>query len=143
MPTTVEPYLMYPGTAADACAYYEKTLGAKVLAIMRYAEAPDDGWKQHISEKHGNKVMHALIQLGHSKFMLADDMAPTAQKEFKGFTLTLSQDDPAATEHTFNTMVADGGTPIMPLAATFFAKKFGMVTDKFGVAWGLITPAEM
>jgi PhnB protein len=31
--------------------------------------------------------------------------------------------------------LADGGTVTMPLAKTFWAPLFGMVTDRFGVSW--------
>jgi len=31
--------------------------------------------------------------------------------------------------------LGDGGTVTMPLAKTFFASSFGMVTDRFGVGW--------
>ena len=31
----------------------------------------------------------------------------------------------------------------MPVGQTFFAELFGMVTDKFGVDWMLIVPADL
>ena len=31
--------------------------------------------------------------------------------------------------------LADGGETIMPFEPTFFARKFGMTSDKFGVRW--------
>jgi PhnB protein len=34
--------------------------------------------------------------------------------------------------------LAEGGTVRMPLGKTFFAKRFGMVADKFGVGWMII-----
>ena len=36
----------------------------------------------------------------------------------------------------FNAL-ADGGTVTMPLAETFWAESFGMVTDRFGTPWGV------
>jgi len=31
--------------------------------------------------------------------------------------------------------LAEGGTVIMPLEKTFWAERFGMLTDRFGVSW--------
>jgi PhnB protein len=36
--------------------------------------------------------------------------------------------------------LADGGQVQMPLGATFFSPRFGMVADKFGVGWMVIVP---
>lgn len=30
-----------------------------------------------------------------------------------------------------------GGTVIMPMSETFWAHRFGMVTDRFGIPWAL------
>ena len=37
--------------------------------------------------------------------------------------------------------LADGGTVQMPLAKTFFASSFGMLADRFGLPWMVVTPA--
>lgn len=39
------------------------------------------------------------------------------------------------------TGLADGGNVQMPLGKTFFASKFGMVADRFGVPWMVIAGA--
>ncbi len=33
------------------------------------------------------------------------------------------------------TALAEGGSVQMPIEKTFFAERFGMVTDRFGVPW--------
>ena len=43
----------------------------------------------------------------------------------------------AEADKLFNA-VGKGGQVQMPLGKTFFASKFGMVTDKFGVLWMVI-----
>jgi PhnB protein len=42
--------------------------------------------------------------------------------------------DEAAADRTFNAL-ADGGKVEMPLTKTFWAPKFGMLEDRFGVGW--------
>ena len=54
------------------------------------------------------------------------------------YLITLSAKDDAETSKLFDAL-ADGGQVTMPLGKTFFASSFGMVTDKFGVAWMVLT----
>jgi len=54
-------------------------------------------------------------------------------------TLTASRSrfsvpDEAAADRVFNAL-ADGGLVTMPLEETFWAPKFGMLQDRFGVGW--------
>ena len=47
------------------------------------------------------------------------------------------QATPADVERAFAAL-SKGGTVTMPVSETFFAKSFGMLTDRFGVPWMLI-----
>ncbi|MES1164092.1 MAG: VOC family protein, partial [Rhizobacter sp.] len=38
--------------------------------------------------------------------------------------------------------LAEGGAVTMPLTKTFFAPKFGMLTDRFGMSWMVLAGAE-
>jgi PhnB protein len=42
--------------------------------------------------------------------------------------------DPKEAERIF-TAFTEGGTVTMPLEETFWAEKFGMLTDRFGTPW--------
>jgi PhnB protein len=65
-----------------------------------------------------------------------DDCAGT-QTRFQGFGLSLTVADEAEAERCF-TALADGGHVSMPLGKTFFSPSFGMVADRFGVAWMVV-----
>jgi PhnB protein len=45
---------------------------------------------------------------------------------------------PPGSENKLFNAVGKGGQVQMPLGKTFFASRFGMVTDKFGVLWLVI-----
>ena len=60
--------------------------------------------------------------------------------KFEGFSLSLTQPDAAAAERVFAAL-ADGGKVQQPLIQTFFASRFGMVEDRFGVGWMVMVPA--
>jgi PhnB protein len=53
---------------------------------------------------------------------------------FQGFSLSLTVPHDAEAERLFAAL-ADGGQVQMPLTRTFFASRFAMVADRFGVSW--------
>ena len=129
----VQPYLFFEGRCDEAIAFYKKAIGAEVQMLMRYKDAPEGecaGGMKHPPDK----VMHSSVTVGDSTVMLSDGNC-SGKTHFDGFSLSLDARDDAQAEKLFNALAADGGTPIVPLMSTFFASKFGMVTDRFGVTW--------
>ncbi|MNG34588.1 hypothetical protein D3C84_1211070 [compost metagenome] len=57
-----------------------------------------------------------------------------SEASHKGFSLSLNPDNEEKGREIFNKLAA-GGTVTMPYSPTFWAKGFGMLTDKFGVNW--------
>lgn len=90
-----------------------------------------------ISPGSGKKVMHADIKIGDSTLLLSDGRN-TGKPYFEGFSLIVYAKDEAEADKLFGAL-SDGGQVRMPMEKTFFAKRFGMLNDKFGVSWMLIT----
>jgi PhnB protein len=134
----VQPYLFFDGRAEEALDYYRKTLGAEVLSLMRFKENPDQGAQSMSPPNSGEKVMHASFRIGDSTLMASDGYAK-GNPVFQGISLSLSVANEKEAEQRFNAL-ADGGKVQMPLGKTFFASRFGMVADKFGVSWMVIAP---
>ena len=129
----IQPYLMFEGRTEEALRFYEKTLGAKVEALMRFKDNPEP---QYNPPSSGEKVMHACVRIGETQVMASDGNC-SGKPGFQGFALTLNAANPAEAEKRFQAL-ADGGQVQMPLNETFFAKSFGMVADRFGVSWMVI-----
>ncbi|HEY1935152.1 MAG TPA: VOC family protein [Acetobacteraceae bacterium] len=129
----VEPYLFFDGRCEEAIAFYRSALGAEVKMLMRFKEAPDSGMVGPGSE---DKVMHANLRIGDTSVLLSDGRC-TGQPNFQGFSLTIGAADDAEADRLF-VALSDGGTVTMPMAKTFFASRFGMLTDRFGVGWMVI-----
>lgn len=128
----VEPYLYFDGRAEEALNFYKESIGAEILCLMRFDEGPEG---MDIAPGTEHKVMHSAMQIGDSMIMVSDGMCNTEQPTpFSGITLTISVDNAAQAERLF-TALGEGGQVQMPLSETFFADKFGMVADKFGVSW--------
>ena len=133
---TVQPYLFFDGKCEEALDFYKTAIGAQVETLMRFSENPDGG-AMDMPAGSENKVMHAAFKVGGSQ-ILASDGHCAGKPSFQGFGLTLGARNDAEAEKLF-AAVGQGGQVMMPLAKTFYASKFGMVTDRFGVLWMVIT----
>jgi PhnB protein len=124
------PYLFLDGRCDEAITFYREVLGAEQVMLMRFSQAPDPSLAPPGGE---DKVMHARLDIGKTTLMLSDGRCG-GQPSFQGFALSLTVPDVATADRLFGAL-ADGGQVQMPLSATFFSPRFGMVADRFGVAW--------
>ena len=131
----VQPYLFFDGRCEEAVAFYTKTLGVEVTMLLRFKDSPEPPQPGMVPPGAEDKVMHMSIRIGETT-VLASDGRCLGQPNFQGFALSLTVPDAAEAERLF-TALADGGQAQMPLTTTFFAARFGMVADRFGVVWML------
>ena len=133
----VQPYLFFDGRCDEAIDFYKLALDAEVMSLMRFRDAPDPD--EHGPDRpEGDKVMHASLRVGDTMLLMSDGSAQGAPK-FEGFSLSLNLQSEADAERLFAAL-ADGGRIQMPLARTFFAPRFGMLTDRFGISWMIHVP---
>ena len=132
-----EPYLFLNGRCEEAIAFYRSAVGAELVMLMRMKDSPDAHPTGMLPPGSEDKVMHATLRIGSTQVMLSDGMASGAL-EFKGFSLSLGVDDQAEAQELFAAL-SKGGQVQMPLGKTFFAPCFGMLTDRFGVSWMVIS----
>lgn len=143
MSTTLTPYVSYPGTAREAFAFYERALGARIVAMMRYADVPAPVVAGEMdctgggSGPSGDGIMHACLVLPGGAMLMAGDAAPGMEGEgIHGIMLALQYDTVDEAASAFHAL-AEGGKVTMPLAPAFWAQTFGMVSDRFGVDWAV------
>lgn len=135
----VQPYLFFDGRCEEAIEFYKKAIGAKVEMLMHFKDAPQPGPDDQGCAgpmPPGDKVMHAALKIGDGMLMASDGNA-AGRPEFKGFGLSLDARDDAEATRLFNAL-SEGGAVQQPLIETFFASRFGMVADKFGVVWMIV-----
>ena len=124
----IQPYLFFDGRCEEAIEFYRKALGAKVDALMRFKESPDQSM---IAPGTGEKVMHASLHIGDTTVMASDGRCE-GKPSFQGFALSIAAKSEAEADRMFAAL-SDGGQVQMPLAKTFFSPRFGMAADRFGV----------
>lgn len=128
----VQPYLFFNGRCEEAIEFYCSAVDARIEMLMRYKESPDPLPEDKVPPGYDDKVMHASLRIGDSVVMASDGCAEGTA--LQGFSLALSVADVAEAKRRFDALAA-GGHVTMPLAPTFWSPGFGMLTDRFGVAW--------
>ncbi len=126
----INTYLMFPGTCEEAFKLYAKVLGGKIEAMMPHAGTPAEA---HTPPEWKNKIMHARLSVG-DQVLMGSDSPPQYQSKPQSFSVSLGVNDPAEAERIYNAL-SEGGKITMPLGQTFWARKFGMFQDRFGIPW--------
>jgi len=127
---SLNPYLHFNGQCETAFKFYEKVLGGKIESMMTHGDSP---MADKVSADWRNKIMHARLNVGDGVLM-GSDAPPQYYKKPQGFSVSFSLKDPAKAEKIFKAL-SEKGAVEMPLQQTFWAKRFGMCTDQFGIAW--------
>ena len=133
----VEPYLFFDGRCEEAIEFYKKALGADVQSLMRYKDSPEPAQPGMTPPGSENKIMHASLRIRDTTVMMSDGHCHGTPR-FEGFGLSIAANDDADARRLFAGL-RDGGQVRMPLTKTFFSPCFGMVSDRFGVLWMVIT----
>lgn len=126
----MHPYLSFKGDCEAAFAFYERCLGGQPGPLFRYGGTSLAG---QVPADWSDKVMHGSVTIG-GQLLQGADVAPEQYEAPKGFSLSLQIKDVADAERIFGEL-ANEGTIVMPLETTFWAARFGMVVDRFGVPW--------
>lgn len=124
----VQPYLNFNGNCEEAINFYKDVLGGELLFIQRYGESPMKGMGPD------NNVMHCTLKVGDTHIMASDNPEGQPASVGSNISLAIGSNDPAGAETMFEKM-ADGGSVTMPMQQTFWAERFGMLTDKYGINW--------
>jgi PhnB protein len=126
----MNPYLTFDGQCEEAFKFYADVLHGKIDAIMPFKGTPAE---EHMPAESRDKVMHASLTF-EGGVLMGTDAPPAYRKPMQGMSVSLQLTDPQEAERLF-TALAEGGTVTMPMEETFWALRFGAVTDRFGTPW--------
>lgn len=126
----LNPYINFDGQCEAAFKFYERCLGGKIENMMTWGESP---MAEHTPQEWHGKIIHTRLNTG-SSVLMGSDAPPGRYEAMKGCHVTLVIDNPAEAERVFGAL-AEGGTEGMPLQETFWASRFGMLVDRYGIAW--------
>jgi PhnB protein len=127
---SLNPYLYFDGQCEEAFRFYEERLGGKITFMMRYEGSPMAG---QAPEGYANRILHAGLTLADG-LLEGCDAPPGEYKRPQSFCIMLRPGDAAEADRIFG-VLAEGGAVQIPIAETFWAMRFGMVVDRFGMPW--------
>jgi PhnB protein len=127
----INPYLIFDGNCEEAFNFYARALRAKLAMLQRFGDTPGC---EDMPAAHRDKVMHVRLQAGEQVLMGSDNHPDHPYDGIKGCSIALSVEAPEEAERIFGEL-AQGGAVVMPMQETFWARRFGMLTDRFGVPW--------
>jgi PhnB protein len=130
--TQVNPYIHFNGDAAQAIKHYEAVLGAKVERSMTYGQMPGNTPKS----ENKDRVLHCALKLGACTLMLSDAPAEQAGIVGTNVEVSLAYDNEDELRKAFDGLSQDGQV-VLPLHEAFWGGTFGMLVDRFGVAWAV------
>lgn len=127
----INPYLIFPGTCREAFDFYAKVLGGELVALFTHADMPPED--QVHGPEFADKVMHAQIVMGGNRLM-GSDAPPAYYSKPQGSMVSITVDTPEEAERIYAAFV-DGGQATMELQETSWARRFAMLSDRFGTLW--------
>lgn len=126
----LSPYLTFNGQCEAAFKFYQQCLGGNIQTMMTWGESP---MTDQVPSEWRDKIIHTTLVVGETVLSGAD-APPDRYEEPRGFSVTIQIDDPAEAERIFSAL-SEGGKVQMPLQPTFWAVRFGMAVDRFGIPW--------
>jgi PhnB protein len=127
---SISPYLVVKG-AAKAIEYYKKVFGATEVVRM---------------DQPNGKVGHAELQIGDSRFMLAEENPSMGQGHVSASGIGAS---PVSlylyipdVDRVIERAVDEGAKVLKPVQDQFYGDRTGFIQDPFGHLWGVATHIE-
>jgi len=130
----ITPYLTFPGTAEAAFTLYKSVFGGEFGMVHRFRGSP---MAAGVPDNEQDRLMHISLMIAPGVLLMASDACSTSPVPFvagTNFSVSIECDSDAEADKVFKGLAA-GGTVSLPMKNTFWGAYFGMLTDRFGIAW--------
>ena len=124
------PYLNFPGTCREAFEFYQKATGGTIESMISHGETPAG---EFVADDWKHTIMHARLAVGDAVIMGSDaprEMEVTPQ----GIYVSIHADTPEEADRIYAAL-SEGGQVQMEIQKTFWAERFAMFVDRFGIPW--------
>jgi len=125
----INVYLVFDGTCKEAFTFYQQVLGG-TLAMQTHGDSP---MAEQTPPDWRDRILHARLD-AEGALLMGSDSPPEQHDIPKGFSVSVPVNDPAQADRIFKSLAANGSVQ-MPIQQTFWAIRFGMLTDRFGIPW--------
>ena len=124
------PYVHFDGQCRAAFEYYAALLGGRITIGLTYGESPVE---THCPEEMKGRIMHTCLVAG-DLVLMGSDYAGPGFEGVRGASVSLHVAEPAEAERIYAAL-AEGGAVRIAMHETFWAHRFAMLTDRFGIPW--------
>lgn len=126
----LQAYLNFNGNCAEAFKFYEDLFGGKIVMMTTHGESP---MSENVPPDWKDAILHVRLEVG-DQVLMGSDAPPNYYQKPQGMAVSIGVTDPQDADRIFEGL-AENGTVQMPIQQTFWAIRFGMVTDRFGIPW--------
>ena len=128
MPSRLNPYISFDGTAREAMDFYRDVFGGE-LSVMTFGQMGDP------SAAGADKIMHGMLETDSGLTLMGADTPPgTEHNPGNNIAVSLSGDDGDELRGYWQRLSSDGNVTV-PLEKQMWGDEFGMCVDRFGIAW--------
>ena len=130
----LNPYIHFQGNCREAMTAYNEILGGS-LEVMTYGDVPN-GPPNFTDSK---QIIHSHLTLPDQGNLMASDYPPGQESHpQKSVTVSITFGTIEESRKIFDKL-SEGGEVGMPFGPSFFSSGFGMVRDRFGTHWMVVT----
>lgn len=122
--------LNFGGNCREAFQFYAQHLGGRITTLVDQRQMPNP------PPGAGDAIIHARMEIGDT-ILIGNDVPPDHFQKMRSAYLYLSVDSVREAERV-HAILSEGGEIFMRLEETFFASRFSMIRDRFGVNWSII-----
>jgi len=137
----IRPYLTFNGNCNEALDLYKDAFNTEIIQVLRFKDLPaNPNFKMDPS--YDEKVVQATLKFGDN-FIRLSDCGPNGNLNLtktEGISIVVEA-TVEEIKHAFS-ILSKEGTIGMPLEETFYSPLAGVVFDKFGIMWNLVTRKE-
>ncbi|MCD8043267.1 MAG: VOC family protein [Tannerellaceae bacterium] len=133
----LEPYLIFNGNCEEAFTFYKSVFGGNFDSFVRYNEMTEGNL---LPDNEQNKILFISLPMGEGIRLMGMDTTgntPVSNSSNVAFSLSLGTLEEDEVYCLFEKL-ADGGEVLMPFQQTYWADRFAMCRDKFGIQWRIV-----
>lgn len=128
---SLDPYLIFNGSCAEAMAFYAQVLGGSVEMLLTYGASPV---ADQCTAGSADRVMHARVRFGERTIMASDSPLEQPYEPMRSVSLCLTYDSVEEARRVYDALGV-GGEVRMAMTPTFWAGAFAMLVDRYGTPW--------
>jgi PhnB protein len=122
-------YLIFDGNCREVMTFYGHCLGSEVNFVPFSEELCGE-----LPKEAKDRIMHARLAKGAAILMASDNMPGMPFQQGNNFSISINCESVDEIDKLFAAL-SEKGKITMPLQQTFWAARFGMLTDQFGINW--------